>query len=120
MNEQATQNAIPSAVTRKMRMVRQRKIWVQVASAGVAAAAVLLAAMGISMLIDWLATLYDWRWRAMLTTAAIATSAVTIGGWLVLAWRRGLRWERVALDVDRQLPQSEERWTTMARLPHAD
>ncbi|MEX2317874.1 MAG: hypothetical protein WD669_12025 [Pirellulales bacterium] len=116
MNESTPKSAIPFAVTRKMKMVRQRKIWVQVASAFVAAAAVLLVAMAIAMLIDWLATLYNSGWRTVLTTTAMATAAVTIAGWLVIAWRRGLRWERVALDVDRQLPQLEERWTTMARL----
>jgi hypothetical protein len=91
-------------------------MWVQVASAAVAAAAVLLVAMGIAMLIDWLATLYDARWRAVLTSTAIAAAVLTVAGWLAVAWRRGLRWERVALEVDRQLPQLEERWTTVTRL----
>ncbi len=72
--------------------------------------------MGVAMLIDRLATLYDWRWRSVLTAVAVAASGATIVGWLTLAWRRGLRWERVARDVDRQLPQLEERWTTVTRL----
>ena len=89
---------------------------VQVACALVAAAAVLLAAMGVAMLIDWLATLYDSRWRVVLTTIAISAAACTSIGWIVVAWRRAQRLDRVAAEVDRQTPPLEERWTTMTRL----
>ena len=65
-----------------------------------AALAVLLASMGVAMLIDWLATLYDSRWRYVLTAAALASAGLTSVGWLTLAWRRSLRWDRVAGDVE--------------------
>ena len=84
------------------------------------AVAVLSAAMGVAMLIDWLATLYDSRWRVVLTLAALTAAGLTTVGWLLLAWRRHLRWERVAGDVDHQIPQLEERWTTMTRLAPDD
>jgi hypothetical protein len=120
MDQNSSNPSFPVAVARKLRKVRQRKIFVQLLSATIAAVAVLLAAMGVAMLIDWLATLYDWRWRAVLTTTALATAGLTVVGWLWVVWRRGLRWERLAHDVDQQLPQMEQRWTTMTRLgPHA-
>ena len=119
MNQSMSHSAVPSAVATKLRMVRQRKIWVQVTTAIVAAVAVLLTAMAIAMLIDWLATLYDSRWRVVLMGAALVMAAATGAGWIFVASKRGLRWERVALDVDRQLPQMEERMTTMTRLGQA-
>jgi hypothetical protein len=107
---------MPFAILRKLRLVRQRKLLVQVAISVVTALAVLLAAMGVAMLIDWLATLYDSRWRYVLTIAAVGAAALTGAGWLFMAWRRLLGIERIAGDVDKHLPQLAERWTTMTRL----
>ncbi|HEY3394973.1 MAG TPA: hypothetical protein VGK58_19870 [Lacipirellulaceae bacterium] len=113
---QKTYSAVPFAVLRKLRLVRQRKVWVHVASAMVAAITVLVAAMGVAMLIDYLATLYDSGWRVVLTAAALGAAALTSAGWLVMAFRRRLGLERIATDVDREIPQLAERWTTMTRL----
>ena len=119
MKESMLNSAVPAAILRKLRLVRQRKMLVQAASALVAATAVLLAAMGVAMLIDWLATLYDSRWRLVLTTTALTFAVCTSIGWLIVAWRRARRLERVAAEVDRQVPRLEERWTTMTRLGDA-
>src|SRR3954447_22241563 len=116
MKESMNNSAVPAAILRKLRLVEKRSMLVQVGCACGGAAAVLLAAMGIAMLVDWLATLYDSRWRVVLTTLAIAAAACTSIGWIIVAWRRGKRLERVAADVDRQVPRLEERWTTMTRL----
>ncbi len=116
MKQSMSNSAVPAAVLRKLHLVRKRTMLVHVASALVAAAAVLLAAMGIAMLIDWLATLYDSRWRLVLTATALIAAVATSIGWIILAWRRALRLEQVAAEVDRQVPRLEERWTTMTRL----
>jgi hypothetical protein len=116
MKESMNNSAVPAAILRKLRLVQKRSMLVQVACALVAAAAVLLAAMGVAMLIDWLATLYDSRWRVVLTTIAISAAAFTSIGWIIFAWRRAKRLDRVAADVDRQTPPLEERWTAMTRL----
>ena len=116
MNQTSSYSAVPFAILRKLRLVRQRKLWVHVASALVAAIAVLLAAMGVAMLIDYLATLYDSGWRVILTAAALGAAALTSAGWLAMVFRRLLGLERIATDVDREIPQLAERWTTMTRL----
>ena len=116
MNQPMLNSTVPAAILRKLRLVQKRSMLVQVACAMVAAAVVLLAAMGIAMLVDWLATLYDSRWRLVLTTFALAAAACTSIGWIIVAWRRSLQLERAAADVDRQVPQLEERWTTVTRL----
>jgi hypothetical protein len=107
---------VPESILRKLHMVRQRKLLVHAACAVVAALAVLLAAMCVAMLIDWLATLYDSRWRVVLTMGALLAAVATTLGWFAVAWRRALGVKQVAGDVDRQIPQLEERWTTMTRL----
>src|SRR3989440_423229 len=116
MKESMNNLALPAAILRKLRLVQKRSMLVQVACALVAAAAVLLAAMGVAMLIDWLATLYDSRWRVVLTTLAISAAACTSIGWIIVAWRRAQRLDRVAAEVGRQTPPLEERWTAVTRL----
>ncbi len=116
MKQSMLNSAVPASIVRKLRLVQKRSMLVQVACALVAAMAVLLAAMGVAMLIDWLATLYDSRWRVVLTTLAISVAVCTSIGWIVVAWRRAKRLESVAAEVDRQVPRLEERWTTMTRL----
>jgi hypothetical protein len=116
MNSSTPNSGIPSAIVHKLQLVRKRKVWLHVASAVVTALAVLLAAMGVAMLIDWLATLYDSRWRVVLTAMAISAAVATAVGWLIVARRRLLALNEIAGDVDRQIPQLEERWTTITRL----
>src|SRR4029079_7900133 len=116
MKETMNNSGVPSAILRKLRLVQKRSMLVQVACALVAAAAVLLAAMGVAMLIDWLGTLYASRWRVILTILPISAAAFTSVGWIIMAWRRAQRLDRVAAEVDRQTPKLEERWTAMTRL----
>ena len=89
MKAPTLQSAIPGAILHKLGLVRQRKLLVHAASALVAAAAVLLAAMGVAMLVDWLSTLYDSRWRLVLTLSALSAAGLTMLGWLILVGRRG-------------------------------
>ena len=116
MSQSTNNSAVPAAILRKLHLVRNRKMLVQFATALVAALAVLLAAMGVAMLIDWLATLYDSRWRFVLTSTALLAAFCTSIGWMLVAWRRAVRLERLAAEVDREVPKLEERWTTMTRL----
>jgi hypothetical protein len=116
MSAPSLELSVPPSIVRKLLQVRRHKMLVHATCAVVAALAVLLAAMCVAMLIDWLATLYDSRWRVVLTSAALLAAALTTVGWLVVAWRRSLSIHQVAGDVDRELPQLEQRWTTITRL----
>src|SRR5262245_56170179 len=111
MNDTSLHSAVPGAIARKLRLVRSWKRWVHLATAALLALVVLLAAMCVAMLVDYLSTLYDSRWRYVLTNTALTTAALTSLGWLLVAWRRGMRWSSVAGDVDREFPELEERWT---------
>ena len=114
---------VPDAVMEKIDAVRGRTLWVRIATAMVATVAVLLAAMALAMLIDWLAVLYDSRWRLVLTYSSLGAALLTFGVWALTAWRHSRQINRAASDVDQEMPQLEERWTTIAQLsssPHAN
>jgi hypothetical protein len=120
MSQSTLPTSVPFPIARKLRLVRSRKLWVHVVNAVLLAVAVLVAAMGVAMLIDYLTTLYDSRWRYVLTNTALTAAALTSVGWLIVVWQRSLPWDRLAGDVDREIPQLEQRWTTMTRLEPAD
>jgi hypothetical protein len=120
MNAASLQATVPRPVFAKLEMIRRRTMWLHVAAALIAAAAVLLAGMAMAMLIDWLATLYDSRIRFLLTGAALTAAVVAACGWLYVARRRALAWRQLAHDVEEHIPQLQERWTTMIGLRPAD
>lgn len=107
---------LPAAIAEKLEVVRRRTLRVSMGTAIVTAICVLLAAMGVAMLIDWLATIYDFRWRALLTYTAWSAAAITLVAWAVAAWRHTQRVERVAAKVDREIPELEERWSTVTEI----
>ena len=107
---------VPLAVADKLEAVRARAWKVRLGTALVGGLVVLLAAMGLAMAIDRWATLYSPTWRSLLTLSALAATGFTLVAWIVAAWRYVNRVERVAADVDRSVPNLEERWSTIAEL----
>ncbi len=104
---------LPAAMAEKLEGVRQRTFKVRLGTALVTALGVLLTAMAIAMLIDWLATIFDTRWRAALTYSTWSVAAVTLFAWTIAAWRQTRQLTQVASDVDREIPELEERWSTV-------
>ncbi len=107
---------LPAAMAEKLEVVRRRTLRVQVGTALVAAVGVLLAAMAVAMLVDWLATLYDFRWRAALTYSAWTAAVATLVAWTLTAWRHTRSVDRMATEVDREIPELQERWSTVTQL----
>ncbi|NOZ39754.1 MAG: hypothetical protein GXP24_05960 [Planctomycetes bacterium] len=107
---------LPIAMAEKLEIVRRRTLRVQVCTALVAAVGVLLAAMAVAMLVDWLATIYDFRWRAALTYSAWTAAGATLMVLAVAAWRHTRRVDHVAVKIDREIPELEERWSTVTSL----
>jgi len=107
---------LPAAMADKLDVVRRRTLKVRIGTAIVAAVGVLLAAMAVAMLVDWLATIYEFRWRALLTYSAWTAAGATLLVWAVAAWRHTRRLDAMAAKVDREVPGTEERWSTIATL----
>jgi len=105
--------ALPAAMAQKLDGLRQRTLKVRIGTALVTALGVLLAAMAIAMLIDWLATIFDTRWRAVLTYSAWSLAGVTFLAWAVAAYRHTRQLAQVAAEIDREIPELEERWSTV-------
>ena len=111
---------VPAAVMKKLETVRARTLWVNIGTALVVAVGVLLTGMGIAMLVDWLATLYDSSWRWLLTGSTLAAAGATLVVLAIVARRQSGRLDLVAAQIDREIPQLEERWTTVAEISKAD
>lgn len=107
---------LPAAMAEKLNVVRRRTLRVRLGTAIVTAIGVLMAAMGVAMLVDWLATIYDFRWRALLTYSAWTAAAATLLAWAAAAWRHTRQVDRMAAKVDREIPELEERWSTVTAL----
>ena len=116
MTDHSQEYRVPQAMADKLEIVRARAWRVRLATALVGGLVVLLAAMGVAMAIDRWATLYSSAWRSLLTISALTATGLTLAAWIVAAWRYINRVEKVAADVDRSMPDLEERWSTLAQL----
>ena len=105
---------LPSIVEAKLGQVRRRQAIVALARSFAIAASVLIGLIITTMLVDWWLTLFDTRIRLMLTVSSLAISLFAL---LVTGMRpfvSAFGWTRAAINVDREVPQLEERWTTVA------
>ena len=116
MHEQTDYPAVPKPILRKLAQIRCRKWRISCAIAAVVGLMLLLAMMACAMTIDWFTTLYDSWVRIVLTSVTLAITVLSIIGWLGFAWRRLLRIDQLAREVDLNAPELEERWTTLVRL----
>ena len=107
--------AVPQAIAETLRTVSQKTLRMKCLTAFAVAVVVLLTAMGLAMLVDYLAVLYDSQWRSVLTATALVSSVLTLAAWIVVGWRYS-RLHHSAVAVDRAFPDSQERWTTVSNL----
>ncbi|MCA9137892.1 MAG: hypothetical protein KDB00_14070 [Planctomycetales bacterium] len=106
----------PSAIEGKLRSVRWRHAALAIAFAVSFSIGILLVLMVLSMVIDWLFPFapFGLRWAM---TAGTLVAAVATAAWLGIApVRRALHWHRAANAVDGDIPELEERWSTVASL----
>ncbi len=105
--------SLPNTIAEKLQSVRKRSFKVRLITAVVASVVVLLAAMGLAMLVDYLAVLYDSGWRSVLTMSALVAAGATLVAWILVGWRYTRRLQRSAQVVEQSFPDLEERWTTV-------
>ncbi|QDU38065.1 hypothetical protein Mal4_23850 [Maioricimonas rarisocia] len=112
--------AMPSAVQEKLRSIRHRKICVAVVRAVAVSASVLMIAMVLAMLVDWAATLHAVGFRVIFTLSALAAAVIALIATAVPPLRDAARWTSLAAHADGEVPQLEERWTTIASMASSD
>ena len=114
MSQLTHDSVFPSVMREKLRSVRWRQAGLSAARAIAIGAAVLLAGMIVSMIIDWAVTLFDTRVRILLTTSTLLLGTATL---LVTGMRpiiAAFGWTRAAGCVDARIPVLQERWRTVA------
>jgi len=106
--------SLPTVMEDKLRAIRRRLIVLAAARAVAFGAAVLIGAMVVAMALDWWLTLFSTTVRVALTSASVILG---VGVLLVTGAKpliEALRFARAAADADGEVPQLEERWTTVA------
>ena len=106
----------PGVMRDRLSAVRTRRTAFAAVRAMAIALTILLVAMLVSMLIDWGVTLFDVRYRVLLSTTTLLCGLVALlwSGWRPV--RRALGWTTAAEQVDQHVPQMEERWLTVASM----
>lgn len=114
MSQAIENTAFPAAMEIKLRRIRWRQAGFAAARAAASAASVLIATMLVAMLADWWFVLFDTGIRTALTATSLslALAALLIVGIRPVIYALG--WTRAANDADAEVPQLEERWTTIS------
>ncbi len=114
MSQLIHDNVFPSVMREKLRSVRLRQAGLSAARAIAIGVSALMAAMIVSMAIDWAVTLFDNRVRILLTSSTLLLGTATL---LITGVRpiiAAFGWTRAAGSVDARIPVLQERWRTVA------
>lgn len=116
MSQSAIDMALPSAMASKLRSIRRRLFLIGLLRSAFFAASILLVLMAAAMLVDWIHPLFDVGARIFLTATTLAIAGAAWLGFALPAVLSAVRWTNAARTVDEQVPQLEERWTTVASI----
>ncbi|MFO0916830.1 MAG: hypothetical protein U0872_00745 [Planctomycetaceae bacterium] len=105
--------AVPGQVTEKISRVVQKTRESRLISGAILAAAGALLILLAAILIDWTLVLFETEQRRGLTLfGLLATGGLGIG-LIAFAWMRRMTLFEAARQIDRQIPELEERWTSV-------
>lgn len=110
----------PSAIKGKLQSVRWRHATISLAFALTFALAACLVLMLVSMAIDWIYPFAS-MWLRVVLTGSTLMASVGVAAWLGTGpVRHALQWARAASAVDHDIPELEERWSTVTSLSARD
>ncbi len=112
--------AFPSAMEVKLRRIRWRQIGLAIARAVAISVSVLIGSMLVAMLADWWFTIFNTTVRSALTFASLSISAAAFLMTAIQPVVRAPGWTRAARDADAEVPQLEERWTTISHFASSE
>jgi hypothetical protein len=113
-------NAFPSAMEVTLRRIRWRQVGLAVVRAVAIGLSVLIGAMLIAMLADWWFTIFSTTVRTALTCTSLS---LAVAVFLMVGIRpviQSLGWTRAATEADAEVPQLEERWTTISHFANSE
>lgn len=110
----------PASIESKLRSVRLRHAAMAAWRALAAGFAALMALMLVAMAVDWMMPFLESSVRVTMTSAALAAAAGLLLWWAVGPVKRALGWDQAADAVDDDVPQLQQRWSTVASLSQRD
>lgn len=110
----------PAAMREKLNRIRLRGAVLAAAKAIAIASSVLLVGMVVAMAIDWWFTIFSTGVRMILTTASLSLTAAILLYFSIKPIRESLGWTNAAENVDSEIPQLQERWTTVANFANSN
>lgn len=119
MSQLIHSHQLPSAIQRKLQIVRRHLILLVAARGLAIAASVLIAAMIAAMTIDWLWTLFDPLARSILTLSTLAFAIGALAITVLGPMTRAMRQSHAARLVDAAVPQLQQRWSTVTGLAYS-
>lgn len=120
MSTTLSPHQFPAAIKGKLQSVRWRHAAISLAFAIVFACAAWLVLMLASMAIDWLYPFAS-TWLRIVLTGTTVTASLGVACWLGIGpVRHSLQWVRAASAVDSDIPELEERWSTVTSLSARD
>lgn len=120
MSKNPTTGRFPSAIESKLRAVRLRHAGLASVRAVAGALGVLVGLMLVAIGVDWCWPFMDSSVRFTMTSTTVVTALVAL---LLLAIKpiaTALGWNQAAGAVDENVPQLQERWSTIASLAGRD
>ena len=114
MSQDIKPTALPASMDDKLRAIRRRQTALILARAVVVGASVLISAMVFAMAADWWFTLFNTSVRTVLTTASIGAMVLACLAAGVRPLMAVLGWKHAAASADNEVPELEERWSTVA------
>ena len=120
MSRVIERTAFPSTMETKLRQIRWRQVGLAVVRAFAITASVLILAMLVAMLADWWFTLFDTGVRSALTVTSLSLAVATLLATGIKPVAEALGWTRAAIQADAEVPQLEERWTTISHVARSN
>lgn len=113
MSQVIRRSSLPATIAAKLHSVRLRQAILLAIGALLTAVSLFVVAMVAAMTIDWVVSLRSVPTRVLLTTTACLIGVFAFLVLFVKPLSRTLGWTDAARSVDDEIPQMEERWTTV-------
>ena len=120
MSASISSSRLPSALAAKVRSVRWRHALLALIRGLAMAWCVMIGLMILAMAVDWAFPFMDSNLRVMMTTVTVLAAAFVLIVFGVKPVREALGWQRAAKAIDGEIPQLEERWSTVASISKRD
>lgn len=113
-------SALPSAMEQKLRQIRWRQSLLASVRAIAIAVSVLIVAMVVAMTLDWSFTLFSTGVRTGMTIGSVTLAIAALIAVGVPPLLAALRISHAASNADDEVPQLEERWTTVTSFANSE